>query len=82
MKMSCSTYVVLVTFHVVCEGGAAELVGAEEAEVTRDLSGYGGGQALEEAERPLVPYDGFHHRPDWALTEERKAGTGQCPNDM
>lgn len=51
------TYVVFVTFHGVGEGGAAELVGTEEAEITRHLSGYGGGQALEEALRSLVLHD-------------------------
>ena len=56
-----STYVVSVTFHVVGKGGAAELIGTEEAEVTGDFSCYGGGQALEEALRPLIPHDGFHH---------------------
>lgn len=55
------TYIVFATLHVVCKGGAAELVGAEEAEVTGDLSGYGGGQALKEAQRTLVLHDGFHH---------------------
>lgn len=57
------TYVVLVAFLVVCKGSAAELIGTEEAEVAGDLSGYGGGQALEEALRSLVPHDGFHHGP-------------------
>lgn len=62
-----STYVIFATFHVVCKGGAAELVGTEEAEVTRDLPGYGGGQALEEALRTFIPHNGFHHRPHWAV---------------
>lgn len=61
------TYVVFVTFHVVGEGGAAELVGAKEAKVTGHLSGDGGGQTLEEALRALVLHDGFHHRPHSAL---------------
>lgn len=51
---------------MVREGGAAELVGPEEAEVARDLSGYGGGKALEEALRSLVPHDGLHHGPHCA----------------
>lgn len=61
-----STYVVFVTFHVVCKGGAAQLIGPEEAEVPRDFSGDGGGQALEEALRSLVPHNGFYHRPHCA----------------
>lgn len=61
-----STYVVFVTFHVVCKGRAGELVGTEKAEVTGDFSGYGGGQALEEALWSLIPHDGFHHRPHCA----------------
>lgn len=78
---SASTYVVFVTFHVVGEGGAAELVGTEEAEVTRDLSGDGGGQALEEALRSLIPHYGFDHRPHCA--SDRAEGhmarsAGQC----
>lgn len=55
------TNVVFFTFHVVGKGGAAELVGAEEAKVTGDLPGDGGGQTLEEAPRTLVAHDGFHH---------------------
>lgn len=57
------TYIIFATLHVVCKGGAAELVGTEEAEVAGDLSGYGGGQALEETQRTLVLHDVFHHRP-------------------
>lgn len=60
---SLCTQVVFVTLHVVGEGGAAQLVGAEEAEVPGHFSGNGGGQALEEALRTLVPHDGLHHRP-------------------
>lgn len=71
------TYVVFVTFHVVSEGGAAELVGAEEAKVTGHLSGDGGGQTLEEALRTLVPHDGFHHRPHSALDGQQGRRT-QC----
>ena len=61
------TYVVLFTFHVACEGGAAELVGPEEAEVPGDLSGDGGGEAQEEAAGSLGPHHGPHHRPHRAL---------------
>lgn len=55
------TYVVFFTFHVVCEGRAAELVGTEEAKVAGHLSGNGGGQTLEKAPRALMAHDGFHH---------------------
>lgn len=55
------TYVVFVTFHVISERRAPQLVGAEEAEVTRHLSGDGRDQALEEAQQALVPHDGSHH---------------------
>lgn len=65
------TYVVFFTLHVVGEGTAAELVGAKEAEVAGDLSGDGGGQALEETLRAFVLHDGFHHRP------HRAAGRGR-----
>lgn len=58
-----STNVIFATFHVVCKGAAAELVGTKEAEITRDLSGYCGGQALEESQRTFIPHNGFHHRP-------------------
>lgn len=57
------TYVFFVTFHIVCEGRAGEFVSTKEAEVTRYLSGYGGGEALEEALWPFVPHNGFYHRP-------------------
>lgn len=60
------TYVIFVTLHVVCEGSAAELIGTEEAKVTRDLSGYGGGQALEETLWSLIPHDWFHYGPHCA----------------
>lgn len=55
------TNVVFFTLHVVSKGGAAELVGAEEAEVPGHLPGDGGGQTLEEAPRTLVAHDGSHH---------------------
>ena len=42
------TEVVLVTLHVVGEGGATQLVRPEEAEVPGHLPGNGGGQAQEE----------------------------------
>lgn len=64
-----STYVVLVTFHVVCKTGAAELVGTEEAEVPRYLSCYGCGQALKEALQSLVSHNGFDHRPHCAAEQ-------------
>lgn len=57
------TYVLFVAFHVVCKHGAAQLVGSEEAEVAGDLSGYGGGQTLEEPLRTLVFHNGLDHRP-------------------
>lgn len=71
------TNVIFVTFHVVGEGGAAELVGAEEAEVAGHLSGDGGGQTLEEALRTLIPHDGFHYRPHSALDRQQGHRT-QC----
>lgn len=57
------TYVVFFTFHVVRKGGAAELVGTEEAKVTGHLPGDGCGQTLEEAPRTVVAHDGLHHWP-------------------
>lgn len=61
MAVAPLTYVVFFTSHVVCEGGAAELVGAKEAKVAGHLSGDGGGQTLEEAPRTLMAHDRFHH---------------------
>lgn len=57
------TYVLFVAFHVVCKRGAAQLVSPEEAEVTGDFSGYGGGQTLEEPLRTLVLHNGLDHGP-------------------
>lgn len=66
------TYVILVTLHVICKGSAGKFIGPKEAEVTGDLSGYGGGQTLEEALWPLVLHDGLHHGPHCAI--ERAGG--------
>jgi len=74
-----STYVVFFTLHVFCKGGAAELIGTEEAEVTGDLSGYGGGEALEEAPGPVILHDGFHHRPHCTADRGETIGSVNSP---
>lgn len=80
-RSAARTYVVFVTLHVVCKSSPAELVGAEEAEVARHLSGYGGGQSLEEPLRSLVPHDGFHHRPNSA-SEKTDTNQAQLPQSL
>lgn len=55
------TYVLFVTFHVVCKHAAAQLVRPKEAEVAGDFSGYGGGQTLEEPLRTFILQNGFYH---------------------
>lgn len=65
------TDVVLGTSEIVGEGGAAQLVGPEEAEVSGHLPGDGGREALEEALRPLKGPDGPHHRPHRPAGAER-----------
>lgn len=59
------TYVLFVTFHVVCKHAAAQLVRPKEAEVAGDFSGYGGGQTLEEPLRTFILQNGFYHWPHW-----------------
>lgn len=61
--VSVFTYVLFVAFHVVCKQRAAQLVRPEEAQVAGDVSGYGGGQTMEEALRTFIPHNGFYHRP-------------------
>lgn len=68
------TYIVLIAPHIVCKHGATELVSAKEAEVAGNLSGYGGGQTLEEAWKPLVSYDELHHGPHWAADTTEQTG--------
>lgn len=80
-RFSLCTYVVFATLHVICERRAPQLVGTEEAEVARHLPGDGGDQPLEESHRPLVPHDGFHHRPHGASDAEQKHGRSHKNNN-
>lgn len=63
MVLKVFTYVLFVTFHVVCKQCAAQFVRPKEAEVAGDFSGYGCGQTLEEPLRTLILHNGFHHQP-------------------